>query len=255
MTTDKTLESISAYAGVSQRAQTLLSMGENDQVDYKSHAKGVSAEDFVAFANTVNGGAILIGVSETEDTSGRQIGKITGCKVGDKARMSLISKALSCSPPVQMHLNIENTDDLPFFRVEIPSGAQKPYCTDNGTYKIRVDGRNLSLYPNQLLAMFLEKEGSLFVERFSTATQSISEHLALRAEELGRIEELLSAKVSGLGKALSKIISSQDRLDDLDAKILQLSLQIQEAQSSGTLSWREENCYDDSAVTPTADDQ
>jgi predicted HTH transcriptional regulator len=204
---------------ISQRALQLLDNGENHQCDYKESPNGVSADDFVSFANCETGGALLLGIAEGESDSGQQIGVVKGCAVGDKERMSLMSKALSCSPPVQIHINIENVGDKPFFRIEIPSGSEKPYCTAGGTYKIRVDGRNLSLYPDQLLQMFLDKEGQLFRHRFELATQAITEQLETSAAELEQLEVSLTAKVSGLGKGLSKIISNQERLEQLEQQL------------------------------------
>jgi len=46
------------YRTISKRAKFLLEKGENIDVDYKELISGISMDDFVAFANSGNGGAI-----------------------------------------------------------------------------------------------------------------------------------------------------------------------------------------------------
>jgi ATP-dependent DNA helicase RecG len=142
------------FQGISKRARTLLSRGESKDVDYKEKVKGLHAEDLVAFASSENGGAILIGVREVAGRNGKQKGEPVGHPIDDDSRLQMMGKALSCSPPIQVEIFVENLGHLPFFRVEIPSGAHKPYAANSGTYKIREDGRNNPLLPEQLLKMF-----------------------------------------------------------------------------------------------------
>jgi hypothetical protein len=66
------------FQGISKRARTSLSGGESKDVDYKEKVKGLHAEDLVAFANSENGGAILIGVREVAGRNGKQKGEPVG---------------------------------------------------------------------------------------------------------------------------------------------------------------------------------
>lgn len=180
------------YRTISKRARTLLNRAEGFDVDFKQSAAGLSSDDLVAFANAGAGGAILLGVEETVDASGRQRGRVVGCPVGDAARGSIMNRAESCVPPVTIELFAENLAATPFFRIEIPSGPHKPYCTAGGTYKIRGDGQNRPLRPGQLLALFMETESSEFLNRFRAATHELERELGnTKSSVLDQVQELL----------------------------------------------------------------
>lgn len=146
----------------------------------------------VAFANSRHGGAILIGVDEMKIADGRQRGKIVGCPVGDKEKLSIISRAESCIPPVEVQIIVENAGVLPFYRVEIPGGSEKPYCTSKGTYKIRGDGINQPLTPQRLLTLFVESESHEFIDRFQAATRELEQKMAQLYEGSATLEAILS---------------------------------------------------------------
>jgi len=179
------------YKGISKRARILLSGQEGYDVDFKRSLSGLESEDIVAFANSDEGGAILIGVEEVKMSDGRQRGKIVGCPVGDEEKRKIIDRAESCMPPIEVNIVVENTDSTPFFRVEIPSGPEKPYCTSKGTYKIRGDGVNKPLTPQRLLAMFMQSEGQAFIERFRNATEELEKKLGYLLESSITLEQIL----------------------------------------------------------------
>ena len=181
------------FKGMSSRARLLLARKEGLDAEFKAQLNGLEVEDLVAFANSRRGGAILIGVSECSDNHHVQHVEIVGCDVGDSEKQYILNKAQSCNPPIDVEVYIENLDDKPFFRVEIPSGVEKPYCTAGGTYKIRGDGRTNSLFPRQLLSMFMETENEKFLRRFQEATrkledevQYIKDKMAAAVEEIYR---------------------------------------------------------------------
>ena len=64
------------YKTISKRAQLLLSKEEGFEVEFKVSSNGLTSQDIVAFANSDFGGAILIGIEETQDATGRQKGII-----------------------------------------------------------------------------------------------------------------------------------------------------------------------------------
>jgi ATP-dependent DNA helicase RecG len=159
------------FKRITTRSKGLLTKQEGLDVDFKSDLKGLHPEDLIAFANSPEGGAILIGVEEVRMDDGRQRGKVVGCPVGDGERLLIHNKAEDCIPPVEVMIFIENAaTETPFFRVEIPSSSHKPHCTRRGTYKIRGDGRSKALLPNRLLAIFMAAEGEEFIRRFTEAT-------------------------------------------------------------------------------------
>lgn len=159
-----------SYKGISNRGRLLLNQQENATVDFKEHLDGLHPDDLIAFANTDRGGSILIGIRETILPDGRQGTQIVGTEIGDAQKLTVINKAASCLPPVELQLFYENLSGRPFIRIEIPPSKHRPHCTASGTYKIRENGRNKALNPRELLAIFMESEGDRSFDRFSQAT-------------------------------------------------------------------------------------
>ena len=184
------------FESISERAHHLLHREEGFEVDFKRSLSGLDSEDLVSFANSKRGGAILIGVDETKDGDGRQLSSVVGCAIGDAEKLKVLSKSNQCVPPVKVAIFVENSGDKPFYRIEVPSGAHKPYCTQGGTYKIRGDGRNETLYPPQLLALFLETEGGEFLRRFQQATKSLESAVT-------DTKERITAELKDLGESVS----------------------------------------------------
>jgi predicted HTH transcriptional regulator len=182
------------YGALSQRARSLLERSEGYELEFKEALHALEPEDMVAFANSEEGGAVLVGVREIETENGRQRGEVVGCAVGDAEKLSILNRAESCMPPVAVDVFVENASRKPFFRVEIPSGPNKPYCTAAGTYKIRGNGRTMPLLPPRLLAMFMASESQEFVERFKVATTELERGLAdTKARLVEEIEQLLGS--------------------------------------------------------------
>jgi ATP-dependent DNA helicase RecG len=177
---------------LSEKAEELLGSQESAVLDFKESVGGLSSEDLVAFANTDSGGTVLLGVRENRDDRGRQAAEIIGCEIGDKAKLSILGKAASCMPPVEVTVILENSEgEKPFLRIEIPSGPGKPYCTSGGTYKVRGDARNDALTPDRLLQLFMDAENDRFMQRFSRATEDL-EHsiLDVKSRLLHEMEEI-----------------------------------------------------------------
>ncbi len=198
------LNMITEYAGLSEKAEVLLGSQESRILDFKESVGGLSSDDIVSFANSETGGTILLGVREMKDSQGRQTTEIVGCEIGDRAKLSILGKAGSCVPPVEVFVVVENCDGgKPFLRVEIPPGLRKPYSTAGGTYKIRGDARNNPLTPDRLLALFMEAENAQFINRFSQATQDLEVGISeLKSRLLSEMEEIY-AHVDKLDKTLN----------------------------------------------------
>jgi ATP-dependent DNA helicase RecG len=206
------------YKSLSQRAKQLLAREEGFDVDFKRSVSAVEADDIVAFANSKAGGAILIGVDESKNPDGRQIGVVVGCAVGDPEKRKILDKAHQCVPPVEVTVHVENRRDKPFYRVEIPSGPNKPYCSSGGTYKIRGDGRKNTLYPTSLLTLFLETEGGEFLRRFQQATssleQSVEETKKRIVTELGDLASSVAQMEFNIDQSLARIAATADDAAD-----------------------------------------
>lgn len=216
----------SSYKRLSKRAKEFLASGESKLVDYKERVKGLHAEDLVAFANSADGGAILLGVREERGKDGTQHGEPIGHPIDDDTRLQIMGKALSCSPPVQIEIVIENLDAKPFYRLEIPSGAHKPYATNGGTYKIRENGRNNSILPEQLLKLFLEREGEEFTRRFSNATSKLDSQMASALGSVQGLEAIITSKIEEIGGTLGwaeyKASDAADTIETVQSYVVSL---------------------------------
>ncbi|MDT8307403.1 MAG: ATP-binding protein [Anaerolineae bacterium] len=180
-------------ASVSPRAQALLAGQENEDVDFKRQLNGLASADLVAFANSPNGGTIMIGVDEIVGNNGLQRGTIAGCPAGDNEKLIIINKAENCVPPIEVEIYVENAESLPFLRIEIPSGPDKPYCTRKGIYAIRGDGRTKALLPGRLLSLFMETEAEQFFARFREATGELEGSLTvLKSQVIDEFADLLA---------------------------------------------------------------
>jgi ATP-dependent DNA helicase RecG len=210
---------------ISGRANRLLHREEDFDVDFKRSISGLESDDLVSFANSRRGGAILIGVDESKDGNGRQTAVVVGCPIGDGEKLKILSKSNQCSPPVRLSVFVENSDEKPFYRIEIPSGPHKPYCTSGGTYKTRGDGRKETLHPPQLLSLFLETEGGEFLRRFQEATANLE--VAVRetkeriSTELTELNESVRYTESNILESLQGIdataSAAQDNADEAKA--------------------------------------
>ena len=204
------------YKTVRQSTKQLLGRSEGFDVDFKKQADNLKAEEFVAFANSASGGSLLIGVDEEADAQGRQRGKIVGCRVDDEARLMIQNKASDCSPPIEVVVCVENTNDLPFLRVDIPSGDMKPYCTPGGRYMTRGDGRKLPLLPQELLTVFLQERAEEFAVRFREATSSLQSDIDTLQDEVQRDLWRVAASVE---EQFSEFQSVSERIEEVQYEI------------------------------------
>ncbi len=185
------------YRTVRQGTKKLMDRAEGLDVDFKKQASNLGAEEFVAFANSPSGGSLLIGVDEVTDAQGRQRGKIVGCRVDDEAKRLILDKAESCSPPINVTVDVENTNEKAFLRVDIPSGDKKPYCTRSGKYMTRGDGRKRPLLPTQLLSVFVREQAGEFEARFREATKSLQ-------FDIDRLQDTVSERIEDVEYEMNK---------------------------------------------------
>lgn len=177
---------------IREKTKQFLSQAEGSDVEFKEEIGGIEPEDLVAFANSTDGGFLLIGVSETENDQGQQRGRVDGCDVSDQGKQRILGQAQDCTPTVSIDISVENTNETPFLRVDIPSGDDRPYCTNSGKYKTRGDGRTRALYPTDLLNLFVEEQAERFRKRFASAASGIESSMEdLRLKVSSKIERLL----------------------------------------------------------------
>ena len=179
----------------------LLASGENQRVDYKETSK-LDSDDLVSFANSEDGGTVLLGVVERADKHGRMYGEPIGLPLTDKIAQSIESKAHSCIPPVNVEISEENTSKLSLIRVDVPPSKHKPHCTGSGTYKIRRNASNQALVPELLLEMLLNRESAKFYKNFKHATESI----------MVEFSELKNSLTMSLGAMATELWNTQESL-------------------------------------------
>lgn len=179
---------------LSKLTRELLAEGESVRSDFKRLPDGISTDDLVAFANSEAGGSILAGVDE-DVVDNAQIGIVRGCDVSDASVLQVLNKAVSCIPPVLIDVYIENLDDKPILRVEVPPSQTKPHCTPKGVYSRRDGARNRPLHPSELLRLFLDSEASAFAARFEVAAERIT-------AELSNLESSLDSSIQSMSDQL-----------------------------------------------------
>ncbi len=233
------------YQRLTQRTRQMLAAAETANVDFKREASGVKSSDLVALANAPFGGTLLIGVDEFTTEDGVQRGKVVGCEVDDNARLMIINKATDCYPNVEIQIYIENLRHNPVMRIEVPSGNLKPYCSPRGEYSIRTEGRNRALYPEELLLVFMDREGEKFLSRFRTAVSqlenqvgginvSLSRDMNAVAEHIHDLDDQLQRTLGRLGSLtdstkkrsrnlLQTLKDSQESLEKLERHLLETS--------------------------------
>jgi hypothetical protein len=193
---------------LSKLTRELLAEGESVRSDFKRLPDGISADDLVAFANSEIGGSILAGV-DGQVVDKTQIGLVRGCDVSDATVLQVLNKAVSCIPPVSIDVYIENLDDKPILRVEVPPSQTKPHCTPKGVYCRRDGARNRPLHPSELLRLFLDSEASAFAARFEVAAERIT-------SDLSKLEVSLDSSIKSMSDQLGW---ADSQLDDTESTL------------------------------------
>ena len=196
------------YRTISKRTKLLLRQSEHVDIEFKESLSGLKSGTIVAFANSAEGGTILIGVREETLPDGRQHGVVIGCDTSDKAKLKILNRAASAIPPVPLEVYVENMARKPFFRIEIPSGKNKPYCTGGGRYQIRGNARTNVLTPSQLLNLFMESESQRFFARFSEATRELEQELTEMRRHVVEDTDEIVQRISQLEKRLGSVVES-----------------------------------------------
>lgn len=212
------------YKGLKKKTRELLNGSEGIDVEFKLNPSAVKPDVLVAFANSNLGGTILVGVEEIQGAKNIQKGRVVGCDCSDSSKLQIQNIASDCTPPIELQINIENINTLPVFRIEVPSGRNKPYTTKSGSYKIREDGRSRALHPDELLAIFMNKEGDKFLSRFK--------------ESVMGLEGLVQGMDNKVSTELEKLIISlknlnKDVFTHLEDIFYQASLSTEEASDAG----------------------
>lgn len=142
------------FKGITKRTRGLLADWKKQPVKLRETAEEVRAADLVALANAASGGTILVGVRPAGGSRGGEL-EVLGCPLVQPEELPLWQVAASCQPQVSLQVYVENTRRSPLYRIEVPSGEAKPYCTPDGIYCIRRNGTDEPLTPEGLLAALI----------------------------------------------------------------------------------------------------
>ncbi len=176
-----------------KKTSSLIRLEESDFLDFKETPESITGKDLVSFANA-NGGIILTGIKEAESKGGIQKGKVIGCDVSDKVKRSIIQKAKSCIPSVDIEISSEIVGKKNLLRIEIFKGKNKPYCTSSGDYRIRTGSVNDKIDPFLMKQIILNSEASSFVERFSIVSGELLDVIEdVRQDILSATEDIQSS--------------------------------------------------------------
>ncbi|RKZ35219.1 ATP-binding protein [bacterium] len=156
---------------------------EDTEREFKQNVKAVCPEDLVAMANG-SGGSILIGVEEVRLDDGSKAGRVMGCPLTDELKLNINNKASSCLPAIAVDFEEHWAGGIPFVEIIIPEGADKPYCSASGCYRIRLDGSNRALDPPALVTLILERESKRFLKRFRNATAELEKMIEKIADKI-----------------------------------------------------------------------
>lgn len=144
---------------LSEQVKKLLTHEEDAEIEFKETISKELVDTMVAMANA-KGGFILIGVRDSEDQDGKQIGEIIGITISDENKRKILNKAQSIIDKLFPFPIIKDETDekgRSIYIVEIPEGTRKPYCTQGGRYLIRADGNNTSITPGMMEDFIIER--------------------------------------------------------------------------------------------------
>jgi Schlafen, AlbA_2 len=181
----------------------LIHQGENHRVEFKQTVEAINSELLVALANSKNGGVIVVGVID-ENNRTPNTAAYVNTPLTDRARLAIQNKAIDCIPPIALSLEQHEVEDMNLVVIDVKSSSSKPHCTSKGLYRIRSDGRNRELQPNELLAIFLEKEESVFLERFKLATDGIM-------GSVSNLDESTKGQIDAIGKLMHTAVTNFQR--------------------------------------------
>lgn len=142
---------------LSEEVKKLLARKEDVEVEFKERITKDLTDTMVGMANA-DGGFILIGVRDSEDENGRQIGEVVGITISDDNRLKIVQKAQSIIDKLFPIIRDEtDADARSIYIVQIREGTRKPYCTQGGRYLIRADGNNTAITPGMMEDLILER--------------------------------------------------------------------------------------------------
>lgn len=194
---------------LSREAQSILATrGESGRFEFEESADAVTATVMVAAANwsAQRDGepvTILVGVREENDpVTGLSFGTIAGVSRLSREIGKLTSRARDTWPiPVSLTVIEEAVaTSSPFLRLEIRATSAPHY--DNSGRRVTRDGASTRpLTDEELLAMYLDREGDRFATRFAATAAALEMTLEAGAREIGLMTTAIASLSGEVGGA------------------------------------------------------
>lgn len=197
---------------ISGQVRRLLSFEEGMDVEFKEIITRDLANTIVAMANA-EGGFILIGVRDSKDEEGKQIGEIVGIVITDENKLKIVQQCQSIMDKLFPTIRVEtDEEERSIYIIEVPEGSRKPYCTASGRYLIRADGNNTPITPTMMEDLIRERLGlpkeeesplEIFHRQFDLFLREFRDKWELeRDSEYPDIDETKFVLESALGEVL-----------------------------------------------------
>lgn len=179
-----------------QEILQLISQGESQTLEFKREEENNRdfAKTFAGFANSPEGGKILVGVDDS--------GKIVGVSNKNEIILKLNNIAFNnCRPPVGIFIETIKIEDKEIVVVNIPAGLQKPYKVSGITYirsnnQTRESSREeeMRLYQSSLSVFFDEipiSQATINDLNRDLFEEFLKKYLELEIKEIGEIPHYL----------------------------------------------------------------
>lgn len=195
----------SRYNKVSAAAQRILAVGESGRYEFKRDVDVVTPKLLAALANWValdparDVAHLLVGVEEIEDKdTGLVYGQPFGLPKGlDKAVARIQDMATKTNPiPVDVFIIEEGVaETAPFLRIEIRP-TMPPHFDDEGRRQTRQGRSTRALTDDELLRIYLDREGGSFAARFRQTTTELQSAVGAVGSQVDQIAEGIEKNIA-----------------------------------------------------------
>lgn len=194
------------YSKVSEAARRVLDAGgESGRFEFKRDAKAVSSTVLVAAANWValnpdeEQATLLVGVDERANPkTGVVTGKVVGLPGNLHKHVETIQNYVRDTHPTPVNVRIveEGTaTGTPFLRLEI-APTLPPHYDNGGRRVVRNNASTRPLVDEELLAIYLDREGARFEQRFARTARQLLAGILEITSSVDDVASTISAVVA-----------------------------------------------------------
>lgn len=188
----------SRFQKASPAAKRILALGESGRYEFKRDIDAVTPKLLAALANRValdpdrDAAHLLVGVDEIEDKeTGLVYGELYGLPKGLDKAVARIQDVASRTRPIPVDVFIVEeavSEPTPFVRVEIRP-TMPPHYDDEGRRQTRMGRSTRALTDDELLRVYLDREGGSFAARFRQTTTELQSAVGAVGCQVDQIAE------------------------------------------------------------------